>query len=29
MLSKCYRICKIPFIYVTAHDIMHFVKGAV
>ncbi len=28
MLSKCYRICKIPFIYVKAHVIMHFVKGA-
>ena len=23
MLSKCYRICKIPFIYVKAHVIMH------
>ena len=23
MLSKCYRNCKIPFIYVKAHVIMH------
>jgi hypothetical protein len=23
MLSKCYRICKIPFIYVKAHVIIH------